>query len=427
MYSDAPKGALLFIRTILAASICFVACTQAQSAGEQPEQTTVAAHGTLNVLLANRNGFVIATDSRLTRSDGTHSDDGQKLFRTSPDGAVSFAGFAGFAADLIGTKFEFEIPATFLGRFGPDGLSDGRGSPMFVADWASGLSLYLTKVSIITSTFPRAYAPSPLVVTVAGLNRERLPEIRQVTLIPSVRALGVGGQEVPVYESQEAPPVVASKFQSRAEGVYVVARKILSGEYSGRDPILKKYVKSLKEKRLDGISLPEMKSIAEALFRETEATHLVVNGRDYSQTVGGEIQMGIFPAKGAVEWRQQTFPSKVSLLSRTGLEIGAVYVNQERQKGPSLLQLSDSFTEPINVPFHMFYYGNQFRDSRIALDGNIFIRNSFQHCMFDYSGGEVLLYENAINECKLVTHSNRPIPPEVASQLSHCTLVPSKN
>src|SRR5713226_5839041 len=59
--------------------------------------------GTLNLILANRNGFVIAADSR--RSDPRtafncggviqhYCDDSQKLFRTAEKSAMVIAGFA---------------------------------------------------------------------------------------------------------------------------------------------------------------------------------------------------------------------------------------------------------------------------------------------------------------------------------------------
>lgn len=390
---------------------------------QTPDRSTgrvsLDAHGTLNIVLANRNGFVIATDSRLTRSDGVHHDDGQKLFRTAPEAALAFAGFA---YKIVG-GVEFEIPATIQTRFGPAGVDDGRGSPMFVASWASGLSLYLTRIALVETAYQPSPSLSPLILTAVGLNKQRLPEIRQVRFSASVQRLGAQGQEVPLYEAKEEPPVVASTFKWKAEGVPSVATEILTGRYSGRDPNIKNYIRGLRKHKEDAMSLEQMKNLAESLFRETEQTPWIVNGFDYSKTVGGPLQIGIFPAQGTVIWEQQTFPPKVSLLYRTGLEIGAVEAAPARTKRANLFWLEDFFTEPIAVKFHMFYYGNVFVRKAVSLDGNIFISNSFEDCTFEYSGGQVpLLLRNAvIGGCRLIVRGEQQLPAETASQLSTCS------
>jgi hypothetical protein len=55
--------------------------------------------GTLNLLLANRRGYVVGADSRRTRLvPRTYWDDSQKLFRVGPKSAMVIAGFASWAA-----------------------------------------------------------------------------------------------------------------------------------------------------------------------------------------------------------------------------------------------------------------------------------------------------------------------------------------
>jgi hypothetical protein len=52
-------------------------------------------HGTINILLANRNGMVLITDSRASFTLG-HDDHAQKLFRID---LVTVCSIAGFGAD----------------------------------------------------------------------------------------------------------------------------------------------------------------------------------------------------------------------------------------------------------------------------------------------------------------------------------------
>jgi len=55
---------------------------------------STAATGTLNLLLANRRGFVIAADSRMTQLSQPmqHWDDSQKVFKVGPKAAMAIAG-----------------------------------------------------------------------------------------------------------------------------------------------------------------------------------------------------------------------------------------------------------------------------------------------------------------------------------------------
>src|SRR5208282_4676766 len=80
--------------------------------GQRPAgDKSLIASGTLNLILANQNGFVVAADSRMSApgpfrcTDGTQAkqgpetgffycDDSQKLFRTGTRSAMVISGFA---------------------------------------------------------------------------------------------------------------------------------------------------------------------------------------------------------------------------------------------------------------------------------------------------------------------------------------------
>jgi hypothetical protein len=72
---------ILFIASLVSASVCV---TNAKT-------TPVSAHGTVNVLLANKNGLVAVTDSRLS-SNGQPKGSGQKLFRLDDKTVCTVAG-----------------------------------------------------------------------------------------------------------------------------------------------------------------------------------------------------------------------------------------------------------------------------------------------------------------------------------------------
>ena len=160
-------------------------------------EATQVLSGTLNLVLANKSGFVIAADSRITDpKTGNYVDTCQKLFRTSPNSALSFAGFA---TALGNTPFEFEIPAVLRSRFGKSGISDGRGAPLFVEGWIEGLVIHLTKVAVILEGMGIPI-DCPLIVSMAGFDSQSIPELRKITLLPVKRCCGAQGEDLPIFE-----------------------------------------------------------------------------------------------------------------------------------------------------------------------------------------------------------------------------------
>ena len=328
---------------------------------------------------------------------------------------------AGFATALTNSPYEFEISAVLRGRFGDRGLDDGRGTPGMVSSWLSILDIHLTKVALLLSM--SRIPPSPFYATVAGLNSHGIPEILQVKLIPVVKPYGAHGELFPVYEDQEGTPITAESFQSVTEGIDFVAKEILSGRYSGKSPAIKKYLQQKKRNRLNRMSLEEMRKLAIALFEETEKAHIIIQGRDLSVAVGGPVQIGVFPSRGRPVWTQQTFEKKASFLQRTALNLGGVFSGDaSKAKRPSFLKMADDFTDPLSVPFHQIFAGSEFLESRVLLDGNIFVADTFDHCVLQYRGGAVAFFNpQLLHGCLLEVLSNE-IPPPLRILASACQI-----
>jgi len=117
-----------------------------RSAADDP----VIASGTLNLVLANQNGFVIAADSRMSanrlfpcaggiqakqasETGFFYCDDSQKLFRAGTRSAMVINGFA------VGgySTLRLAVSSALRRRFGPNGFADNRGSVPMIADWGS--------------------------------------------------------------------------------------------------------------------------------------------------------------------------------------------------------------------------------------------------------------------------------------------------
>lgn len=103
-HNDGTISHALVANVLAFAFLYFLACLVQQSGGQDAvpmrvfgpvELKSVSVHGTIDVIVATREGFVLATDSRATRGDGTHSDDAQKLFRVGKRTACVIAGLVG--------------------------------------------------------------------------------------------------------------------------------------------------------------------------------------------------------------------------------------------------------------------------------------------------------------------------------------------
>lgn len=326
--------------------------------------------GTLNLVLANKNGFVIATDSKSTGSGQPPRYDSQKLFRTGPKAAVAVAGLA--AAGLP-DPFQFEIAALLSTYFGSAGLSDGRGTLAMADDWLTeDIGTELDRLFSFFSV--EGYAAAPFIATLVGFNNQGIPEIRVIDFVPRRRPLGLHGELFPQYEAKQ-DTLTAKSFRVVTVGVDMVARKILAGVYPTDNQPVNSYVHRLDQGRLDDMPLAEMKSLAIAIFEATK------RDPQASQVVGGDTQIAVIPNTGKEEWVQQSFPTRQPLLTRTILVIGTSLSPQTKSilgAGGSF-EMDYQFGGPL-APFQSVYVASEFRDEQVILSGNAFAGNIFRHC-----------------------------------------------
>ncbi|HEV2381232.1 MAG TPA: hypothetical protein VG206_15740 [Terriglobia bacterium] len=342
--------------------------------------------GTLNLVLANKNGFVIATDSKATGNGGPPRYDSQKLFRTGPKTAVAVAGLA---AVNLPDPFQFEIAALVRSYFGPNGLSDGRGALGSVDFWlTSDVGAELNRLFSLFSA--DGYRAEPFVATLVGFNDQSIPEIRVIDFVPARRALGLHGELFPQYETRE-DTLTAKSFRVVTVGVDTVARKILAGELPTENESVHSYVRRLDQGGLDEMPLPEMKSLAIAIFDATK------RDPQASQVVGGDTQIAVFPTTGKEEWVQQAFPPRQPLFTRTNLTIGASLSPQSKSivEAGGAVEMVYQFGGPLTA-FKSIYVANEFRDEQVILNGNAFAGNVFRHCKLKSLAGS-LFYTN--NRC----------------------------
>jgi hypothetical protein len=425
-----------YLAGFVACSLAFLVRAEAQHPRDERPAAPVdekimpvdTSSGTLNLVLANRNGFVIITDSRRSSQPpfqflcsgrmSDHCDDSQKLFRTGPKSAVAIAGFAAGGA---GTPFDLEIASILRRKFGADGLSDDaifgtnglpeRDSTKQVGDWCA---LVLEPALIGIESFelmgrPHTYAEIGarlghpyFALTVAGISHDKLPHIRKIDfLFTSIYPLFGVDTDTPLFQLADREQK-ADHFISESAGIVDVADQILKGQTVDtealEDRAVKKYLARRSAGRLDGLSLKDMKALAVSILRATERKH--------GPGVGGGDEIGVFTAKKNSEWYLPDLPQTTTLpipfVLRAGLSIGAERstwipdFSQVTAFEPFLLQEEEGRIVP------QLFLGNAFRDVTVRVDGNYFIGNHFASVTFLYDGGPQLLADNRYDSCTVI-------------------------
>jgi hypothetical protein len=203
-----------------------------------------------------------------------------------------------------------------------------------------------------------------------------------------------------------------TEFLKVAAGITNVADAILSGIYKTNDPVIQSYKQKLNKKLLDGMSLQEMLALATAILRET---------RKYTQLVGGEDQIGVFPVSGEVQWHlPEVLPSATQLSPRFMLWKG-LHCSNEQPRCRGHFTYFQDFQRPIEETITKFFLASQFRDIPVALDENFFVDNNFKNVTFQWRGGTFpFMRGNTFDQCVVELPEGRKLPPD--SELSRCDL-----
>ncbi len=274
---------------------------------DQPNQipSMSPVFGTLNVALANKNGFVIAADSRGNWMDSGishYSDDCQKLFRTGRKSAMAIAGLLATPPDA----YRFESSNTILARFGVSGLPDGRGDSHIVMPWLQHqFGARLRALAAVLSTrmeAPRGYG---FVATIGGYDTNNTPRLAQIKFEPEARPSLINGKPIWMMKLAPEQPTVVGTFAFQTAGKTKVADAVLAGNYEHPHPGFMPYLKALSEGTTGELALVELATLTKAIFEETMKE---------DKTVGGDVQLAVIPSNGDAEWTLKPVSQPAMLL-----------------------------------------------------------------------------------------------------------------
>lgn len=391
----------------------FLTC--ANCFGQESRSISAPATGTLNLLLANKRGFVMVADSRKTQSSTLlHWDDSQKLFRVGPKSAMLMAGFASYMSQ--GSPLDVQVAAVFREEFTDRQWKTGKRSVTGLSGLIAttiGYQLQLFGALLATNSPPPPVEQLYFQVIAAEINKRGKIQIVRIGFKPTIRSLGPFNLAAPSYDVNSTTSIV-DHFVALSAGIDAVARAILEGTVDSQDSRILNFYRSRSSGQLDELSLGALEGLAIAILEETKRS---------TPFVGGQNQVAVFDKKGLVTWIMPQLATDRQKLISTMMNIGFTYTRDGlfllreylEAKGKHMVtEVSMSLTQPFEIPFTQVFIGSRFRGVSVSLDGNVFAGNRFSQVTFKYQGGPVFFTKtNTIDDCILEAPPNLQIPPEL--------------
>jgi hypothetical protein len=380
---------------------------------QEPQPAQLPHGGTLNLLFANKNGFVIAADSRRTyRLSRSYHDDSQKLFRIGPQSAMVIAGFATWM--WPGSPLDIQVASVLREDLMDDKWLSGERTILELPNQIKGgLGYQLGALGALLGTYS---PPMPLDSLNFQFMAAEIASTGQIQIVtgtfnPTIQKLGALGVSMPSYNLTPEARIVEG-FIALAAGQRKVATAILQGNFATKDPRILNYYRNRIGGRLDDLSLSGLEELAIAIMAETNrATPLV----------GGPNQIGVFGRDGNVKWNLPPMATDRQKLHSTILKAGFPYGYDKLGSGEVLdgggekaeLKMYVSLYQPFEQDLIQIFIGNQFRNVRVLLDGNVFAANEFKHVKFLYRGERVYFVNNTLDDCVVETLVGIQLPAQL--------------
>lgn len=370
-----------------------LAVTTGRGAIGQNSGGVLRSHGTINIILANRNGLVAITDSRLS-SNGRAVSRGQKLFRVDDHTVCTVAGFYMDSGVPIKRADGQTMYPTYTSI--SNILRDyfrGHTSPIEPNLLASALSQSLNFVTTIDKINGAPDQPAGSQITLAGYRGGKL-YISQIFLVPTVVEGRVAYQ---VYPQKEK--VVEGALVFATAGLDQIAQSSLNypkeaastnpldgRRLKARDPMMEKL--DAAKSRDDGANL-SIEDLIE-LGRDLE----VKTAKAYPNEVGDDIETAVLFDDHVQTFQQpvdeRTEPSRlpyttISGLSASGVSFGTSESSYTLMEYSSLAEMS------------------------ISLDGSLFLSDSFTRCHLLYRGAADVFFDPS----NIIVNSELDLGPSV--------------
>jgi hypothetical protein len=362
-------------------------------------------HGTVNVVLANPQGMVIAADSLLSSHGIPSPEPGQKLFQLDDYTVCTIAGF--YSSKEPNPDLSLEV-RSILYAF----RDDIKKSPgLTVHEKTQALSFYLSELlerlaSLHEAKGPSAFLPLELRTPeflIAGYNPDGSAEIGKVALLVHATA-EASSTEVLEASSVSVP---SDALVWKTAGLSDAAESVLHGreapELELSDKAMDMFYASESSDRGVLLSTRQMNQIALRVVYYSSKKHPTV--------IGGDPQVAIMEKGRVVAVQQHNFDDPPPPLSHTPLFLRVNY---------SVTNLTSTYR-----PFAWYAKGlfirSSFKHMSQTLDSSFFAKNIFDDCDLFYDGGHLDFDQNnEVGNSSLFLGPNvSRNSPEVAFLLQH--------
>jgi len=358
------------------------------SLSAQSVQNAVSLGGTINIVLANKNGAVVLTDSMLSDESGPvpipHPElPGQKLFQLDDKTVCAIAGFV-------------SVPGLFP-EFSPSVSSVMKN---FSAELAKNppqqLSVKLTALAMLMSLnisaigALRESANKPLqaknynsTLTLVGYDLDGVLKIGQVQLATDPQNITRGA----IITFMHVDPV-GEGFIPKLAGKWETAWNLLSDPGSKpADLLLARLKSSLALDDGASLTLQDLRSLAVSLSRYTAQNE---------PTVGGDDQIAQIADGQALIVEQKLFPAPQKTLVRFNLMDHAAFAAPKsgaEQRNPALALFKSNAVVMASGVSALYVHG-QFINVSQSLDNQYYYLSRFDDCVISYKGGPFYFDDN---------------------------------
>jgi hypothetical protein len=349
-------------------------------------------HGTINVILANQNGLVAVTDSRLSRGD-VPVGSGHKLFKiddqtictiagsyAQPGAAVEGVGYVGSAVFSKSAR-EFASQAAKFAN-----LDLLQKAVLFGNTLAFTFTAAMNLHDVQTGHRQLA---EPIEITMAGYSHGKL-SIVQLTLAPQI----IEGFTRFVPSEPAEKSVNGTSFLCALGGIKDLASEVLRDpdRYVGIDPAVKRYADARKTHQLQELSVSDMLSLARAL--EFQAAFRFPN------VIGGSEETAVLENNRIVQFDSNLSAREIDLEPEflSSAKLGFIIFANNR-----VTYLDDSPCLPSRrQPGGIIVVNSDLKGCRLSLQDAAITNTRLDGVALQYSGGPFAIFEhNAVINCSL--------------------------
>jgi len=369
------------IRIEIRPSLLFISLSMSlamPSMGQPSNGDVAVTHGTINIVLGDKNGLVVLTDSMQTvgdRPDPVHPT--QKLFQLDDRTICAIAGY--LSLDIPGAE---SIPAASR-QIAANYIQMNLANPYMKE---TPLRLKLDKLIFLFDLHVNGKAeilrslkpPFPLdklrsTITIAGYDSDDVLKVEQVSLIPA-RTQGEIRYRIENFKEE----VVKGDLVYFSAGIPARANEIYANPDVPGNQAIEKYAQLKSQGMAGDLSLADLERLAESLKAETQKLF---------PGVGGDSQVALFHGltftKGAITLKQAKFeelpPDRSMSVVKDGGNICAIRF------------VTSGYTLFVRDTFESV--GN--RHCSQPLDGNFFSQNFLEDLQVTYRGVEPFFFDDS--------------------------------